>query len=245
VIFPALSIRTAAPAASAACAGDPGPDPAHRGRNDPAVAAGTLVLARHSERVRHTQRSCIDLRGPHTPAVRRARRLMADYDPGRTEQLFCGAATQHCVRCGMLEQAVCLRLATIARVCAAWRRQAESTDIVTAPATRVLRSSPPCPFDSYAAIEDRQIAERLTSSSAAISARRQIMRSSSKKPRLRSKAGMSQPRFPSAKSVEVIVTLRAYRDQAQSLARDPSRGSRSTARSVTTTRMPSWPLPRC
>lgn len=40
------------------------------------------------------------------------------------------------------------------------------------------------------------------------------MRSSSEKPRLRSKGGMSQPRFPSDKSVEVIVTLRAYRDQA-------------------------------
>lgn len=42
------------------------------------------------------------------------------------------------------------------------------------------------------------------------------MRSSSKKPRLRSKGGggMSEPRFPSDKSVEVVVTLRAYRDQA-------------------------------
>jgi hypothetical protein len=41
------------------------------------------------------------------------------------------------------------------------------------------------------------------------------MRSSSKTPRLRTKGrGMSQPRFPSPKSVEVAVTLRAYRDQA-------------------------------
>ena len=40
------------------------------------------------------------------------------------------------------------------------------------------------------------------------------MRSGSKKPKLRWKAGMSQPRFPSKKSVEVAVTLKAYRDQA-------------------------------
>jgi hypothetical protein len=40
------------------------------------------------------------------------------------------------------------------------------------------------------------------------------MRSSSKKPKLRWKAGMSQPRFPSEKWVAVAVTLRAYRDQA-------------------------------
>jgi len=39
------------------------------------------------------------------------------------------------------------------------------------------------------------------------------MRSRSKRPKLRWKAGMSQPRFPSEKSVEVAVTLRAYRDQ--------------------------------
>lgn len=71
------------------------------------------------------------------------------------------------------------------------------------------------------------------------------MRSSSRKPRLRSKAGMSQPRFPSDKSVEVIVTLRAYGIRPRSLARTRSRGSRSTAKSATTTRTPSWPLPRC
>jgi hypothetical protein len=42
------------------------------------------------------------------------------------------------------------------------------------------------------------------------------MRSASKKPRLRAKGGggMSEPRYPSEKSVEVVVTLRAYRDQA-------------------------------
>jgi hypothetical protein len=42
------------------------------------------------------------------------------------------------------------------------------------------------------------------------------MRSASKTPRLRSKGGrgMSKPRYPSEKSVEVAVTLRAYRDQA-------------------------------
>lgn len=40
------------------------------------------------------------------------------------------------------------------------------------------------------------------------------MQSSSKKPKLRWKAGMSQPSFPSEKSVEVAVTLRGYRDQA-------------------------------
>ena len=47
------------------------------------------------------------------------------------------------------------------------------------------------------------------------------MRSSSKKPRLRSKAGMSQPRFPSDKSAEVVVTLRAYRDQAAIVGPNP------------------------
>jgi hypothetical protein len=41
-----------------------------------------------------------------------------------------------------------------------------------------------------------------------------MMRSTSKKPKLRWKAGMSPPRFPSDKSVEVVVTLKAYRDQA-------------------------------
>ena len=42
------------------------------------------------------------------------------------------------------------------------------------------------------------------------------MRSASKKPRLRSKGsgGMSEPNYPSEKSVEVVVTLRAYRDRA-------------------------------
>lgn len=40
------------------------------------------------------------------------------------------------------------------------------------------------------------------------------MRSRSKRPKLRWKAGMSKPRFPSEKSVEVAVKLRAYRDQA-------------------------------
>ena len=42
------------------------------------------------------------------------------------------------------------------------------------------------------------------------------MRSASKKPRLRVKGGggMSEPRYPSEKSVEVVVILRAYRDQA-------------------------------
>lgn len=41
------------------------------------------------------------------------------------------------------------------------------------------------------------------------------MQASSKKPRLRSKgAGMSGPRFPSEKSVEVMVIVKAYRDQA-------------------------------
>ena len=40
------------------------------------------------------------------------------------------------------------------------------------------------------------------------------MRSSSRRPKLRWKAGMSEPRYPSDKSVEVVVKLRAYRDQA-------------------------------
>jgi hypothetical protein len=44
----------------------------------------------------------------------------------------------------------------------------------------------------------------------------QMMQSGSKRPRLRSEGGggMSEPRFPSDKSVEVVVTLKAYRDQA-------------------------------
>jgi hypothetical protein len=52
------------------------------------------------------------------------------------------------------------------------------------------------------------------------------MRSSSKKPRLRSKGGggLSQPRFPSDKSVEVVVTLRAYRDQAAIVGPNPRPG---------------------
>ncbi len=52
------------------------------------------------------------------------------------------------------------------------------------------------------------------------------MRSSSKKPRLRSKggSGMSQPRFPSDKSVEVVVTLKAYRDQAAIVGPNPKPG---------------------
>jgi hypothetical protein len=42
------------------------------------------------------------------------------------------------------------------------------------------------------------------------------MRSASKKPKLRNKSGggMSESRYPSERSVEVVVTLRAYRDQA-------------------------------
>jgi len=41
------------------------------------------------------------------------------------------------------------------------------------------------------------------------------MRSASRKPRLRSKGGggISKPRYPSEKPAEVVVTLRAYRDQ--------------------------------
>jgi hypothetical protein len=52
------------------------------------------------------------------------------------------------------------------------------------------------------------------------------MRSSSKKPRLRSKGGggMSEPRFPSDKSVEVVVALRAYRDQAAIVGPKPKPG---------------------
>ena len=52
------------------------------------------------------------------------------------------------------------------------------------------------------------------------------MRSSSRKPRFRSKAGdgMFQPRFPSDKSVEVAVTLRAYRDQAAIVGPKPKPG---------------------
>jgi hypothetical protein len=53
-----------------------------------------------------------------------------------------------------------------------------------------------------------------------------MMRSGSKKPRLRSKGGggMSQPRFPSDKSVEVVVTLRAYRDRAAIVGPNPRPG---------------------
>lgn len=51
---------------------------------------------------------------------------------------------------------------------------------------------------------------------ARLPARRLRMRSASKRPRLRGKGGggMSEPRYPSGKSVEVVVALRAYRDQA-------------------------------
>jgi hypothetical protein len=52
------------------------------------------------------------------------------------------------------------------------------------------------------------------------------MRSNSKKPKLRTKGGngMSEPRFPSDKSVEVVVTLRAYRDQAGIVGSKPKPG---------------------
>lgn len=51
------------------------------------------------------------------------------------------------------------------------------------------------------------------------------MRSNSKRPRLRSDGGgMSEPRFPSDKSVEVAVTLRAYRDQAAIFGPKPKPG---------------------
>jgi hypothetical protein len=50
------------------------------------------------------------------------------------------------------------------------------------------------------------------------------VRSSSTRPKLRSKAGMSEPRYPSDKSVEVIVTLRAYRDQAAIVGPNPKPG---------------------
>ena len=52
------------------------------------------------------------------------------------------------------------------------------------------------------------------------------MRSNSKKPRLRRKGGggMSEPRCPSDKSVEVVVTLRAYRDQDAIAGPNPKPG---------------------
>jgi hypothetical protein len=50
------------------------------------------------------------------------------------------------------------------------------------------------------------------------------MRSGSKKPKLRHKAGMSEPRYPSEKSVEVTVVLRAYRDQAAITGPNPKPG---------------------
>jgi hypothetical protein len=43
-------------------------------------------------------------------------------------------------------------------------------------------------------------------------------------PKLRSKAGMSEPRYPSGKSVEVKVTLKAYRDQAAIVGPTPKPG---------------------
>ena len=66
-------------------------------------------------------------------------------------------------------------------------------------------------------------------------------RSRSSKPKFRKpgKQGMSQPRHPGDKSVEVAVTLRAYLDQdARSPASGLSRGGNSTGRSVTTIRTP-------
>ncbi len=52
------------------------------------------------------------------------------------------------------------------------------------------------------------------------------VRSTSRKPRLRRKgnAGMSEPRYPSDKSVEVAVTVRAYRDQAAIIGPNPKPG---------------------
>src|SRR5262245_53390631 len=52
------------------------------------------------------------------------------------------------------------------------------------------------------------------------------VQSSSRKPRLRKKgnSGMSEPRYPSDKSVEVDVRLRAYRDQAAITGPNPKPG---------------------
>jgi len=52
------------------------------------------------------------------------------------------------------------------------------------------------------------------------------MRSASKKPTLRRKGGggMSEPSYPGKKSVEVVVTLRAYRDQAAIIGPHPKPG---------------------
>src|ERR1700722_17791717 len=53
----------------------------------------------------------------------------------------------------------------------------------------------------------------------------ETMRSKSRKPRLRTKGrSMSEPRFPSDKSVEVSVTLKAYRDQAAIFGANPKPG---------------------
>jgi hypothetical protein len=50
------------------------------------------------------------------------------------------------------------------------------------------------------------------------------MKSSSRSPKLRSKKGMSKPRYPSGQSVEVIVKLKAYRDQAAIVGSTPKPG---------------------
>lgn len=50
------------------------------------------------------------------------------------------------------------------------------------------------------------------------------MRSSSRRQKLHSKAGMSEPRYPSGKSVEVKVTLWAHRDQAAIVGPTPKPG---------------------
>lgn len=50
------------------------------------------------------------------------------------------------------------------------------------------------------------------------------VKSSSRRPKLRTKKGMSEPRYPSGKSVEVIVKLKAYRDQAAIVGSAPKPG---------------------
>jgi hypothetical protein len=50
------------------------------------------------------------------------------------------------------------------------------------------------------------------------------VKSSSRRPKLRTKKGMSEPRYPSGKSVEVNVKLKAYRDQAAIVGSTPKPG---------------------
>jgi hypothetical protein len=55
----------------------------------------------------------------------------------------------------------------------------------------------------------------------------------------------SAARFPSDKSVEVVVTLKAYRDQAAIVGPDPKPGFSAYSQVGDNHQDASWPSPRC